>query len=170
MGTKHYDFNYTFSDTEGISFISYYYNYDGDILIYYDNFNTDTTSLYVDGWCSRWDVQDYSVVLETWLSKSEAQTLRENITPGAVDELYTILGRPTYYDKTWTSNNTLRIVPNIYTRREKDSNTTEGDNTSNLINMRNEVFIYVKNYTEHTVESDIIEVKIEGYISGAQRL
>lgn len=161
MGTKHYDFNYTFSDTEGITFqeIHYIFNFDYDLAIYY---NTLTGSDYIDCRCSRWDVSDYSVVVETWLTPEQANTLRTNTVPGAVSELYEILGRPFYYDKTWQGNNTIRLYP---------TPSSNFMNNSTLHNMRNDTYIYVKNLSEHPIQgTDWIEVKIEGYISGTQAL
>jgi len=123
----------------------------GDLIIYYDSLNID----YIDCKCSRWDVDNYNIVLETWLTKSQLQTLRDNIRPGATDELYKLLGRPKYVDKTWTGDNTLRIVPN-----------PAGSSTLNK--MRNEKLIFVKNISDSPIKGDSgwINVKIEGYISG----
>jgi len=94
-------------------------------------------------------------------------TLIDNIVPGAADELYNILGRPRYYDKTWRANNTIRLTPNVYTRKFEDSWT--GDNNSNLINMRNDTLIFVKNITTHPIvgSKGWIQCKIEGFISGS---
>jgi len=126
----------------------------GDLKIYYDNL--DGTN-YIDCNCSRWDVQNYDIVVETWMKKSDLQTLRSNITPGAVGELYTILGRPRYYDRTWDGSNTLMLSPN------------EDSSTSNLHRMRGkDKLIYVKNISDTPLpgESGWLSVKIEGMISG----
>lgn len=126
----------------------------GDIIIYYD------TLWYPNRfgcWCSRWDVQNYNVIIETWLKKSDLQSLRDNITPQAVGELYKILGRPLYYDKTWSAGNTLMVVPNL-------------DNYSTIKNMRDgETLIYVKNISDSPIPgaSGWLNVKIEGQISGS---
>lgn len=125
----------------------------GDIYIYYSG------SSYIECDCSRYDISNYSVTIETWLKKSDLQTLRSNITPGAVGELYKVLGRPTYYDKTWTKDNTLRITP-------------QSASDSSLHDMRNEKVIYVKNMSDSPIygPSGWLNVKIEGYISGSQTL
>lgn len=130
------------------------YNY--DLAIFYDSLAGND---YIDCRCSRWDVQNYSIIVETWLKKDDLQTLRSNITPGAVGELYTILGRPRYYDGTWAGDNTLRLFPT------PSSNEMPG---STLHEMRSEKLIFVKNITEHPLEasSGWTEVKIEGMISG----
>jgi hypothetical protein len=124
-----------------------------DLRVYYSSLSSPH---YVDCKCSRWDISDYSLTFETWLTKSQLQTLRNNITPGAVGELYTILGKPRYYDKTWNGENTIKLVPNI-------------NNDSTLKSMREEKIIYVKNISDSPIAgtSGYINVKIEGYISGA---
>jgi hypothetical protein len=84
-------------------------------------------------------------------------TLRESLRPGAVTELYQVLGKPYYYDVSWTSANTVRII-----YFDNDS--------SNVINMRKEIIVYVKNLSDSPVQGDTgwINCKIEGYISGSQ--
>jgi len=128
--------------------------YNKDLLIFYDDLSVPN---FIDCWCSRWDVQNYNVVMETWLKKSDLQTLRENITPQAVGELYTILGRPRYYDSTWTGDNTIKLVPT-------------SDNQ--IAKMRGEKLIYVKNISDSPVKgpSGWLNVKIEGMISGTGAL
>lgn len=106
---------------------------------------------YIECPCVRWDTSDYTITIETVLNKSDRNTLYNHITPGAVGELYRILGRPYFYDKTWTGNNTLRIVPIAGTR---------------LADIRSEKIIYVKNYSETTLNPNWLSVKIVGYISG----
>lgn len=155
----HYQFNYNFSDTEGITFRAlprFYYDY--DMAIYY---GSGLDSNFIDCKCSRWDVSNYSVVIGTWVNKTQAQNLRSNITPSAVGELYKVLGRPTYYDKTWSEANTLRILPTL---------SSNFMNNSTLKEMRDETLLYVKNYTEHIINENWVEIKIEGYVSGSQSL
>ena len=115
------------------------------------------SSFSVGGWCSRWDVQNYSLVVETWLNKSNLQTIRDNITPGAVGELYTILGRPRYYDSTWQGNNTITLYPN---------------QSQKLSNMRKKTTAYVKNISDTPIDgaSGWLNVKIECMISGTGAL
>ena len=114
----------------------------------------------IDCWCSRWDVQDYSIIIETWLTKSELQDLRNSIRPGAVGELYKILGRPLYYDSSWDGSNTLKFTP--------DTNSH-----STLYKMRGGVKLgYVKNITTSPLPGDSgwINVKLDCYISGSGKL
>ena len=93
---------------------------------------------FLDVKCSRWDVQDYDIVVETWMKKSDLQTLMENITPGAVGQLYKILGRPRMYDSTWQAQNTLKILP---TPSSNDMG------ASTLRQMRKSTIAYVRNVT-----------------------
>lgn len=127
-----------------------------DLKIFYGSMGTDD---YICCNCSRWDVQSYSIVIETWLTKTQLQILRNNIVPQAVGELYTILGKPLYYDQTWEGNNTIQLTPN----------TAMG---SNLKSMRDSKLIYVKNITDSPLEGPkgYLHVKIEGMISGSQNL
>jgi hypothetical protein len=121
-----------------------------DVKIYYSG------NSYIEGMASRWDSQDYSVIFETWLKKVDLQLLRNNIRPGAVGELYNILGKPKYYDKTWTGDNTVRLV------------SSPGGDRSNLPYMRNDAILYVKNISDSPLPGDrgFINLKLEGYISG----
>jgi hypothetical protein len=124
-----------------------------DLKIYYSSL---TGNDFICCNCSRWDTQDYNIVIETLLTKSQLQTLRNNITPGATGELYQVLGKPHYYDQTWNGENTLKLHPNQA-------------NISTLPAMREEKLIYVKNLVTNPIEgsSGLINVKIEGYISGS---
>lgn len=107
----------------------------------------------IDCRCSRWDVQNYSLIMETWMNKSNLQNLRNSLTPGAVGELYTILGRPRYYDGTWTADNTISI---------------SASGAGNLQYMRNDVDAFVKNISDSPLGGDSgwINVKLECLISG----
>jgi hypothetical protein len=168
---SHFSFPYYFDSDEGITFGELNTNWvsvDGDLLIYYDSL---TGTDYIDCWCSRWSVDDFSVTIETWVSDSELNTILNNIVPGAAGELYQILGRPHMYDQTWEGNNTLRIVPNRYTSYDTFSDEWQGTNTSTLYKMRNDTIIYIKNITTHPVSyTDWIHIKLEGYVSGSSEL
>ena len=178
---SHFQFPYYFTDNDnsaidggtkrGIDFNSYWDWYDGDMFIYYDDFE-DHTKKIISCWCSRWDVQNYSMVIETWLKREDLQALRDNITPGAVGELYTILGRPRYYDSTWSKENTLKIKPLNFTGREYARNYFYSGSRGNLSNMRKETLMYVKNITEHPIKGSEgwVEVKLEGMVSGTSSL
>ena len=133
-----------------------------DLRIYYSSLSAPH---YIDCLCSRWDYDDYSVIVETWLTKSQLKILRNNIVPGAAGELYQILSRPTFYDQTWEGNNTIRIVPN----HRYNSNWEE---ITTIPYMRNEKLIYVKDISDSPIEgtSGYLSVKIEGYTSGSSDL
>ena len=124
-----------------------------DINIYYDTLESPNV---INCPCTRWDASEYLVTIETWMSKSQLQTLRDNITPGAADVLYNVLGSPHYIDKTWTDSNTIKI----------STVTNEG----NIFCMREEKLIFVKNISDTPIpaETNSIKVKIEGYISGGR--
>lgn len=106
---------------------------------------------YIDCPCSRWDQENYTLIIETYLDKDKRDILRSKIRPGAVAELFQLLGRPVYYDTSFGSN-TLRITPIAGTQ---------------LANMHSEKIIYVKNYAERITPANDFHIKIEGYISGS---
>ena len=107
---------------------------------------------YLECPCNNWHQSDYSIMIETILSKSQRDTLFNHITPGATAQLYQVLGKPYYYDKTWSGNNTLRLVPIAGTH---------------LSEMFDEKIIYVNKYSDSIINKDWIAVKIEGFISGS---
>jgi hypothetical protein len=117
--------------------------------------NISGSTYSIECWCSRWDVQDYSLIVEAWLKKSDLNTLRTNLRPGAVSELFQILGRPFYVDKSWTAANTLGLF-------------TDDNSPSTLKSNRKNTLIYVKNLSTSPVDgpSGWISCKIEGYVSG----
>jgi len=127
-----------------------------DLSIYYDSLTGDD---FIDCRCSRWDVQNYSVIVEAWIKKTDMKTLLDNTVVGAVGELYNILGRPRYYDKTWSGDNTLKISPTSNPSKMK---------TSKLKRMRKDTLIFPKNISYSNVDggSGWVPVKIEGYVSG----
>jgi len=148
-------FPFYFDDDEGITWgtitIPPAWVLPYDLMIYYGDMGTTD---FVGGWASRWDVTNYSITCETWLRKSDIQSLISNTRPGATGELYQILGKPTYYDKSWTGANTIKIKPHP---------------SSNLSDMRSERIVYVKNVTTHPItNTDWIEIKIEANLSGSQ--
>ena len=73
------------------------------------------------------------------MKKADLQSLRSSVTPGATGELYKILGRPTFYDKTWSASNTLRLIPS-------------GDEGSNMPYMRSEKLIFVKGISDVPID------------------
>ena len=122
----------------------------GNLKIYYSSLSDPH---YFSVWCTRWDTIDYKVIVEGILLKSDVDLLLNNTKPGAVKALYKLLGRPYYYDTTFTGKNTIKLVPIA---------------GSSLSNIRNEKTIYVQNLTIGYLEGrkDYSYVKIEGYISG----
>ena len=119
--------------------------------------NISSNAFSINCFCSRWDTDNYSTILETWLNKSDCKTLRDNIVPGAVGELYSVLGKSYYYDMTWDSSNTITVEPKP---------------GSKLSKMRTSKTIYPKNITTSVVKgpSTWNYVKIEGFLSGNQSL
>jgi hypothetical protein len=95
-------------------------------------------------YCTKWDSNNYSYTIETLIKKPESVILKNNIVPGAVKELYVILGKPRYYDETWTGSNTIKLVP-----------------LNHLNTMRSEVIGYVKNYSEHIINNEFVGIKME---------
>lgn len=129
-------------------------NVEGDIYIYYGDLDTAASSMRCR--CSRWDVQDYNIILETWMNKSQFDSVRNNLRPTAVTEFYKLIERTVYCDSTWEGKNTLRLVPDISSQ-------------SSLSAMRRETLIFPKSVTSSPIEGNRgwIGVKIEGTISGS---
>jgi hypothetical protein len=107
---------------------------------------------YVSGMCSQWDVQNYNVTCEIWLKKGSFKALNDNIRPGAVTELYNILGKPKYMDTTWQGFNTIRLSP---------------VNGTKLYEMRDEKIVYPKSISSTPIAgaSGWISVKIDALTS-----
>jgi hypothetical protein len=118
-----------------------------DLRIHYDASN------YIDCDCTDWTVNDETISVVTWLSKSEFDDLNNNIVPGAVDLMYEVLGRKVYVDSTYTNSNTLRFEP---------LNISE----SNLYSMRRETVGYVKSVSYAQKTDDTLVVKIDVLPSG----
>ena len=102
---------------------------------------------YIDCWCKRFDVSNYDVIIETFLSPEARNKLFQSVTPGALRELYNILGKPKYIDTTYSSGNTLRLEP-----------------IGNLTNLENEMIIAVKSISDSSIPgaSKKFNIKIEG--------
>ena len=62
-------------------------------------------------WCSRFSVDNYTFICETWITKSQWNDLRNSVRPGATSELFQILGNPHFYDTSWQGYNTLVFSP-----------------------------------------------------------
>jgi len=109
--------------------------------------------------CSRFTVDNYNLVLEMWLKKSDIQLLRNNVRPNACKELYSILGLPHNVDTSWSKANTIRIIPNA-------------EHGSNLAYMRNEKIGYCKSMVTEPLEgqSQWINCKMEFLVSSTSKL
>ena len=122
---------------------------DLDLKIYYSG------NSYVAGRCHRWDSNDYSIVIETWLKKSDLLALQNNIRPGAVKEFKRVIFSPKYYDASWQGKNTLKIRP------------LQG--TSLYKQRGSEKIGYVKNISSSPIQgpNGFLNCKIEMNISGS---
>ena len=115
-------------------------------------------SCHIDCWSSRFSVEDYSIIFETWMNKSNLQDLRSSIVPGAVRQLYKILGRPHFSDTTWQGNNTIQLIPKSDTQMDK---------------MRGKNYVvFPKNIVTSPIEGDKgwIWVKLESFVSGSSEV
>ena len=104
-------------------------------------------SSYIQVPCSRWDEDGWNVSLEFIASSSNRNTLLNNIVPGAVGELYNILGTPKYIDTTYNSGNTLWLTPILGT---------------SLYSLRDSTKIAVKRYSDTLLRWDLYKIKIDG--------
>ena len=102
---------------------------------------------YVDCAVTRWQENNDSLVIETFLSSSNRGKLFHNVVPGAVRELYSILGVKKFIDTTYASSNTYRVTPNYQ---------------YGLSGLRQERIIAVKNISDTFINKDVFNVKIEG--------
>jgi len=102
---------------------------------------------YIDCWCTRWDEGNWDVTFETFLGSGARDFLFSNVTPGAVRELYNILGTPRFIDTTYKSGNSIRIFPIAGT---------------GLYNLREERIIAVKNISDSFITPDRFHIKVEG--------
>jgi len=66
---------------------------------------------YIDCWGTRWDEDNWNVTIETFMGSGARNTLFSHVIPGAVRELYKVLGQPYYIDTTYNSGNTLILEP-----------------------------------------------------------
>lgn len=107
----------------------------------------------IDCRCSRWNVANYEFTVETWLTKDQLSDLRDSIVPGAVGELFKILGEPRYFDGTWQADNTITFTP-----------------TGSVGDLRfkvKEKTGFVKNITTRVISPDWIECKLSCFVSGS---
>lgn len=103
-----------------------------------------------DVWCSRWDKEKWEHIFEFWCTSSQREKIWKSITPGAVTELYNILGEPYFYDTTYTSSNTIKVD-------------TIGD--GNLPGMRSGNYFAVKDYREEIIpHTKYFRISISAYV------
>jgi len=169
-GYFHRKFNYFFDDDYGFCFgpcgwtptptPSVLWKYDWDMAIYYGDMGDND---FLDCRCSRWDTSNLNIILETWLTKGQLQTLRNNITPGAVGSFKMVIDNPRNYDATWQGNNTIKVIA---------TPSSNNMNNSNLKYMRNNFTGFVKNISEHNIEGSngMIETKLEIVYSSNQEI
>ena len=119
---------------------------DGPSLRIYYSCNSYPTN-YVECWCSRWDEGNWDVTIETFLGSSNRNNIFANVTPGAVRELYNILGTPNYIDTTYSSGNTLILEP---------------QHGYGLSSLREKRTIGVKNISDTFLNPNYFGCKIEG--------
>jgi len=119
---------------------------DGETLRIYYSCNS-YPDFYIDCWCTRWDESNWDVIVETFLSSGARNMLFKNVAPGAIRELYNILGRPKYIDTTYSSGNTLILSP------------LSNYPLSSLVKERK---IAVKNISDTFLTPNKFSIKIEG--------
>jgi len=120
---------------------------DGDIEIYVGGM-TDNEK--IKSYCTRWDVSNYLLTVETFVDKDNANLIRENCNPGQYQRHDILTDHPQFTDLSLNNDNMIKIKP-----------------LSNLSDMREEKIIYVKSYGEHILSKNLLNIKIEGYISGS---
>lgn len=99
-------------------------------------------------WCSRWDEGNWDGSFEFIMDPCDRNFIFPRVTPGAVRELYNILGTPEFIDTTYTSSNTLIVEP------------IAGCGVSSLRSRR---VIGVKNISDNFLNKDTFVVKMDGY-------
>jgi len=123
--------------TQSIGFSARLSQYSYNLHIYHPSYSADF-------WCLRWDEGNWSITLELLGSKESRNILLSNITPGAVSELYNILGQPKYIDTTFTSGNTFWLIPKRY-----------------LASLRDSVKVACKNYSDTLLRNGMFHIKME---------
>jgi len=98
-------------------------------------------------WNTRWDEGNWDVTIETFMDPCDRNYLMAHVTPGAVRELYNILGTPRFIDTTYSSSNSLIYEP------------ISGYGLSGLREKRT---IAVKNISDSFLTKDYFHCKIEG--------
>jgi len=109
--------------------------------------SSDAYNQYFSCPISRWQEDNWNVIIETFLESGNRNSLFANVIPGAVREIYNILGTPKFIDISYSSGNTLIIEPQA------------GYGISSLRQSRT---IGVKNIQDTFLSPNYFSVKIEG--------
>jgi hypothetical protein len=117
----------------------------------------DGADEFIACWCSNWKVRDMSVMITTWLNKTQVDYLKDNTRPGAVDSKKIIGYGYMNTDTTYDGSNTLRFEPYDV-------------ETSELYNIRRETTGYVKSLSIAPIPGqELFVVRIECLVSGQTR-
>jgi len=134
--------NFKFDDNEGDTLTNYANkSNDGDIA------NATWIGRQIQCWNTRWDEGNWDVTVETFLNPCDRNFIAQHITPGAVKEMYNILGTPANWDITYSSGNTLTFIP---------------IGGTGLSGLREQRTIGIKNFTDTFITKDYLGIKLEG--------
>lgn len=125
----------------------------GDITI--SGCSSRTSDCEITVGCSRWSISGFEHTISFWATASQRNKIYQNILPKAVDELYSILGEPSYFDTSYTSSNTLKIIPVA--------------GVGNLSEMRSGNLFAINDYSEEFVNWETLHIKfscfpVAGYV------
>jgi len=101
---------------------------------------------FIQCWCTRFDEDNFSIVLETFLTSANRNLLFAHVVPGAYRELYNILGKPKFIDSTYSKENTLWLEP---------------VSSYGLSSVRKSREVVCKNISDTFINPDYFSVKIE---------
>ena len=141
VDTSHLVAHYKFLDREGTTLEDSVNNLNGTIT------GADWYERKLQCWNTRWDEGNWNVTLETFLDARDRNYIFRNVTPGAIRELYNILGTPKYIDTTYTSSNTLIFEP---------------ISNYGLSSLRQRRTIGVKSISDTFIIHDKFGIKVEG--------
>lgn len=128
-----------------------------DLIISGCSINQSNTQFSVG--CSRWDVDNTEHILEFWTDAAGRNKLYRSIKPGAVEELYDILGEKTYVDTTYSSSNTILIKPNP----NAVTSSTISSMRFTYIGLSGQIKLGIRDYTEDIPQRESFHIKISGY-------
>jgi len=98
-------------------------------------------------WNSRWDESNESIIIETFVDGCDRNYIADNIIPGAVSELYNILGTKVFKDITYTSSNTIVAEP---------------ISSFGISGIRSRKVIGIQNFTSSFINPETYFIKLEG--------